>query len=84
MEDGQACSKPSDLDLDDMSVGVLEQVLFDLMVVKYPGVEQTDLERLLRALNGGDLAQVEDIEADIALKSAQWSRAVLDLDENDG
>ena len=84
MEDGRACSGSNDQSLDDMSVELLEQVLFDLMVVKYPGVERADLARLLKALNGGDLARVEEIEADIALKSAQWSRAVLNLDEQDG
>jgi hypothetical protein len=80
VEDGRACSRRDELDLDQLPVEVLEQVLFDLMVIKYPGVEQPDLERLLKALSAGDLALVEEIEANIALKSAQWSQAVMDLD----
>jgi hypothetical protein len=80
VEDGRACSGQGGLDLDKLPVEVLEQVLFDLMVIKYPGVEQPDLEQLLRALSAGDLALVAEIEANIALKSAQWSQAVIDLD----
>jgi hypothetical protein len=83
VEDGRACSGQGDLGLDQLPVQALEQVLVDLMVVKYPGVEQSDLERLLRALGAGDLALVEEIEANIALKSAQWSKAVMDLDDQD-
>lgn len=64
----------------DLSTGVLEEVLVDLMVVKYPGIEQADVERLLAALRDGDLGLVSHVEAGIALKSAQWLRAVLSVD----
>jgi cell division FtsZ-interacting protein ZapD len=50
------------------------------MVAKYPGVEQADVERLLAALRAGDLGLVSHVEAGIALKSAQWLRAVLSVD----
>ena len=74
-------AQPEDLNLDDLSVGVLEEVFADLMIVKYPGVEQADVERLLAALNKGDLALVARVEADIAEKSAQWMRAVMNFDD---
>jgi len=80
-EEDQSCTQPKDLDLDDLSVGILEEIFADLMIVKYPGVEQADVERLLEALNVGDLGLVEQIEADIAEKSARWMRAVLDVDD---
>lgn len=66
--------------LTDLSTGVLEEMLVDLMVVKYPGIEQGDVERLLAALRDGDLGLVSHVEAGIALKSAQWLRAVLSVD----
>ena len=81
MAEDQPCARPEDLNLDDLSVGVLEEVFADLMIVKYPGVEQADVQRLLAALNDGDLVLVARVEADIAQKSAQWMRAVLDFDD---
>jgi len=80
VQEDQPCTQPGDLNLDDLSVGVLEEIFADLMVVKYPGVEQSDIERLLAALNDGDLGLAGQIEADIAQKSARWMRAVLDVD----
>jgi hypothetical protein len=71
---------PNEWSLSDLSVGVLEEMLIDLMVVKYPGVEQSDLDRLLHALSEGDLVVVAQIEADIAEKSAEWMRAILRMD----
>jgi hypothetical protein len=68
------------LSLSDLSTSVLEEMLVDLMVAKYPGVEQADVERLLAALRDGDLGLVSYVEAGIALKSAQWLRAVLSVD----
>jgi hypothetical protein len=81
VEEDQSCTRSEDLDLDDLSVGVLEEIFADLMIVKYPGVEQADVERLLEALNVGDLSLAGQIEADIAEKSARWMRAVLDVDD---
>ena len=78
--DDRSDSGPNEWSLSDLSVGVLEEILVDLMVVKYPGVEQSDLDRLLHALSEGDLAQVAEIEADIAQKSAEWMRAILGMD----
>jgi hypothetical protein len=80
VQEDQPCTQSDDLNLDDLSVGVLEEIFADLMVVKYPGVEQSDIERLLAALNDGDLGLAGQIEADIAQKSARWMRAVLDVD----
>lgn len=80
MQKDQPCTQSDDLNLDDLSVGVLEEIFADLMVVKYPGVEQSDIEHLLAALNDGDLGLAGQIEADIAQKSARWMRAVLDVD----
>jgi hypothetical protein len=81
VQEDQPCTQSGDLNLDDLSVGVLEEIFADLMVVKYPGVEQSDIERLLAALNAGDLGLAGQIEADIAQKSARWMRAVLDVDD---
>ena len=78
--DEQPDGSPNEWSLSDLSVGVLEEILIDLMVVKYPGVEQPDLDRLLHALSEGDLVAVAQIEADIAEKSAEWMRAVLGMD----
>jgi len=55
-------------------------MLVDLMVAKYPGIEQADVERLLAALRDGDLGLVSHVEAGIALKSAQWLRAALSVE----
>jgi len=73
--------QPDELDLGDLSVGILEEMLADLMIVKYPGVEQVDIECLLSALAKGDLNLVTKVEADIAEKSAQWMRAILRVDD---
>jgi hypothetical protein len=80
VSEDQSCTESEGLNLGDLSVGVLEEVFADLMIIKYPGVEQADVVRLLGALNAGDLGLVEQIEADIAEKSARWMRAVLDVD----
>jgi hypothetical protein len=66
--------------LSDLSTSVLEEMLVDLMVAKYPGIEQADVERLLAALRDGDLGLVSHVEAGIALKSAQWLRAALSVE----
>jgi hypothetical protein len=69
----------TDLDLDALPSGDLERILIELLIVKYPGIEQADVERFFHALDVGDVEQVERIEADMALKSARWKRAALDL-----
>ena len=69
----------NDLDLDALPSGELEHILLELLIVKYPGIEQADVERFFHALDAGDLDQVERIEADMALKSARWKQAALDL-----
>ena len=66
--------------LKDLSTSVLEEMLVDLMVAKYPGIEQADVERLLAALRDGDLSLVSHVEAGIALKSAQWLRAAVSVE----
>ena len=73
-------ARESEWSLSDLSTSVLEEMLVDLMVAKYPGIEQADVERLLAALRDGDLGLVSHVEAGIALKSAQWLRAVLSVD----
>lgn len=80
MEERQPIGESRDWSLEDLSTGVLEAMLMDLMVVKYPGIEQADIERLLAALRNGDVSLVSHVEAGIALKSAQWLRAVLSVD----
>ena len=80
MVERQPCREPVEWTLGDLSVGVLEEILIDLMIVKYPGVEQPDINRLLAALRASDLNLVSKIEADIAEKSARWMRAILDVD----
>ena len=69
----------NDLNLDALPSGELEHILIELLIVKYPGIEQSDVERFFHALDVGDVEQVERIEADMALKSARWKRAALDL-----
>ena len=80
MDERWPARESDQLSLSDLSTSVLEEMLMDLMVAKYPGVEQTDVERLLAALRDGDLGLVSHVEAGIALKSAQWLRAVLSVD----
>ena len=71
--------EPSRLDLDALPKGDLEEILIELLIVKYPGIEQTDVEQFFHALDIGDVELVERIEADMALKSARWKRAALEL-----
>lgn len=73
-------NRPGDLDLQAMQTQQLEQILVNLLTVKYPGIEQTDIERFFRALDAGNVEQIEQTEADIAEKSALWQRAAIDLD----
>ena len=73
-------NRPGELDLEAMADRDLERVLVDLLSVKYPGIEQTDVERFFHALDAGNLDQVERIEADMAQKSAQWKLAALNLE----
>jgi hypothetical protein len=73
--------KPADLDLEAMQDQQLEEILIQTLTVKYPGIEQADIERYLHALGTGDPEQIEQTEADIAEKSALWQRAASDLDD---
>ena len=72
--------RPDELDLEAMQNQQLEDILIDLLTVKYPGIEQADIDRFFRALDTGSLEQIEQTEADIAEKSALWQRAAVDLD----
>lgn len=65
------------LNLDDLLVGELEQMLTRMLIVKYPGIEQQDLDRLFQAIDAGDLDRIEETEADMAQKSARWMAAIL-------
>ena len=38
------------------------------------------MQKAEQSLNAGDLDQVGQVEANIALKSAQWKRAAMDID----
>lgn len=69
-----------DIDLENLGEHELEKVLAQLLVVKYPGVEREDIEQFFKALTGGDIGGVEQVEADLAAKSARWKLAGLDLD----
>ena len=75
--------RPDELDLEAMQNQQLEEILIDLLTVKYPGIEQVDIERFFRALDSGKPDQIEQTEADMAEKSALWQRAVIDLDGQD-
>ena len=81
MDEHQPGEPLSELSLGDLSVGVLEEVLADLMIVKYPGIEQDDINCLLAALHDGNLSLIEEMEADIAEKSARWMHAVLGIED---
>jgi hypothetical protein len=70
----------TDIDLGNLGEHELEAVLAKLLIVKYPGVEREDIVRFFDALTGGEIGQVEQAEADLAAKSAQWKLAGLDLD----
>jgi hypothetical protein len=63
----------------DLGYRELEQILTDLLIVKYPGIEQADVKELFHALETGDMERVERAEANLALKSARWIQAALDL-----
>ena len=73
-------SGASQLNLDDLLVGELEQMLTRMLIVKYPGIEQQDIERLFQAIDAGDLDLIEQTEADMAQKSARWMAAILAFD----
>ncbi len=66
--------------LDEMGIQELEQVLVDLLIIKYPGVDEDDIVRLFEALRAGAIDQVGQIEADMALKSARWKQAAVDVE----
>ena len=68
-------------DLDDLVVSELEQMLTRMLIVKYPGIEQQDVDRLFRAIDAGNLDLIEQVEADMALKSARWMAAMLAFDQ---
>jgi hypothetical protein len=72
--------RPGELDLEAMAGTELEHVLIDMLSVKYPGIEQTDVERFFQALGAGNLDLVLRIEADMAQKSAEWKLAGLNLE----
>jgi hypothetical protein len=74
-------NRPGELDLVHMRREELEEVLIDTLIVKYPGIEQADIERLLHVLDTGSAEQIEQTEADIAEKSALWQRAARALDD---
>ena len=76
--------RPNELDLQAMQTRQLEQMLVDLLTVKYPGIEQADIERFFHALDAGNIDQIEQTEADIAEKSALWQRAAIDLEDGRG
>jgi hypothetical protein len=67
--------------LDEMGIQELEQVLVDLLIIKYPGVDENDIVRLFEALRAGAIDQVGQIEADMAEKSARWREAASDAKE---
>ena len=73
-------NRPDELDLEAMHSEQLEEILIDLLTVKYPGIEQADIDRFFRALDSGSIEQIEQTEADIAEKSALWQRAALEID----
>lgn len=74
-------SEPESPDLNNLLVGELEQMLVHMLIVKYPGIEQADIERLLKAIRIGDLERIGQTEADMAHKSARWMLAALDIDQ---
>jgi hypothetical protein len=76
-------ARSGELDLVHMRREELEEVLIDTLIVKYPGIEQADIERLLHVLDTGSAEQIEQTEADIAEKSALWQRAVQALGDRD-
>jgi hypothetical protein len=81
VKERQSSDQSDEWSLGDLSVCVLEEMLLDLMIVKYPGIEQSDIDRLLGALRDSDLSLVSEIEADVAEKSSLWMHAMLDIDD---
>jgi hypothetical protein len=77
--DSQLLEGLTRLDFSSLCAHELEQILANLLVVKYPGIEQADLDRFFLALAELNLEKVEQIEADMAQKSARWMVAVLNL-----
>jgi hypothetical protein len=62
-------------------VGELEQMLTRMLIVKYPGIEQQDIDRLFRAIDIGNLDLIAQTEADLAQKSARWMAAMMAFDQ---
>ena len=67
--------------LSEMGIQDLEQVLVDLLIIKYPGVNEDDIVGLFQALRAGAMDEVGQIEADMAQKSAQWRQSGLNVEE---
>ncbi|MBN1935004.1 MAG: hypothetical protein JW934_10085 [Anaerolineae bacterium] len=76
-----SCTEREPFDLDHLLTCELEQMLVSMLVVRYPGIEQCDVDRLLTAIATGNVDQIGQAEADMALKSAQWMTAVLKVDQ---
>ena len=74
-------TETSQFNLDALLVVELEQMLTRMLIVKYPGIEQQDVDRLFRAIDAGNLDLLEQIEADLAQKSARWMAAILAFDQ---
>lgn len=68
-------------DLDQLLTCELEQILVRMLIVKYPGIEQCDVDCLLKAIEAGNVGQIEQTEADMAFKSARWLLAVIEVDQ---
>jgi hypothetical protein len=72
---GEPRRGPDHSGLDELTTRQLEAILVELLIVKYPGIEEQDIDRFFHALNRGAIDQVEQIEADLAQKSAIWRQA---------
>jgi len=77
----QPCKDSRRSSLDALGTEELEGILIDLLVVKYPGIEQEDIDCLLHALDAGAVDQVQQVEADMAVKSARWKQAAAEVDQ---
>ena len=55
--------------------------VYDTEAARAFDIEQDDINCLLAALHNGDLGLIEQMEADIAEKSADWMRAALDIED---
>ncbi len=75
-----SCPEQNLPDLDRLLIGELEQILINMLVVKYPGIEQCDVDYLLAAIETGNIDRIEQVEADMAQKSARWMTAALEVD----